>query len=349
MRYLGVDLHTTNFVVCFLSEQGKSRVVTFALTAEGLTAFRRQLRADDAVAVEAGQTAYYFSDHIQERVKEVVLVNPHRFALISRSKKKTDRHDAMLLARFLKLGWVPTVPNPSPQIRQLRALLHAREDMVEITTKLKNIGHGALTRNGITIEGSAFASVRGRQRLAGREGLADGDRHILLVALQQIEAVTQATETLEQEIVRQGKDLPGLRRLLQVPGLNLLSGIGLLAEIGDIGWFTTAKQLAAYAGLVPSVRQSSGYERHGKITKLGRSRLRTITIRAVVVMVRKRGTPLVDFYLQKKREKGTGKALCATARKLLTIIFIMLKKQLDYWYIEERLYNKKLRMLQKAA
>jgi transposase len=245
MRYLGVDLHTTNFVVCFLSEQGKSRVVTFALSVEGLTAFRRQLRADDAIAVEAGQTAYYFYDQIQHRVKEVVLVNPHRFALISRSKKKTDRHDAMLLARFLKLGWLPTVPHPSAQIRQLRALLHAQEDLVEIATKLKNIGHGALTRNGITVEGSAFASVRGRQRLAGREGLPDGDRHILLVALQQIEAVEQATDTLEQEIIRQGKDLPGLRRLLQVPGLNLLSGVGLLAEIGDIGWFTNAKQLAA--------------------------------------------------------------------------------------------------------
>ena len=78
--------------------------MTFALTADGLTAFRRQLRANDAVAVEAGQAVYYFYDHIHERVKEVDLVNPHRFALISRAKKKTDRHDAMLLARFLELG-----------------------------------------------------------------------------------------------------------------------------------------------------------------------------------------------------------------------------------------------------
>jgi hypothetical protein len=85
------------------------------------------------------------------------------------------------------------------------------------------------------------------------------------------------------------------------------------------------------------------------LSKLGRARLRTIAIRAVVVMVRKSGSPLVDFYLRKKREKGAGKALCATARKLLTIIFIMRKNQLDYWYIEERLYNKKLRVLQKAA
>jgi transposase len=192
-----------------------------------LTAFRRQLRAGDAVAGEAGQTAYYFYDQLEERVKEVVVVNPHRFALISRSQKKTGRHDALLLARFLKLGWVPTVPNPSPQIRQLRALLHVREDLVASATKVKNIGHGALTRNGLTVEGSASASVRGRQRLAGMEGLTKGDQHILLVALQQIEAVEQASDPLEQEIVRQGKNLPGLRRLLPVPGLTLLSGMGL--------------------------------------------------------------------------------------------------------------------------
>ena len=81
MRYLGVDLHTTNFVVCFLSEQGKVRVITFSLNAEGLAAFRQQLRVDESVAVEAGQTTYYFYDQIHERVKQVVVVDPHRFAL----------------------------------------------------------------------------------------------------------------------------------------------------------------------------------------------------------------------------------------------------------------------------
>jgi hypothetical protein len=53
--------------------------------------------------------------------------------------------------------------------------------------------------------------------------------------------------------------------------------------------------------------------------------------------------------LRKKREKGAGKALCAVARKILTLVFVMLKKQLDYWYLEDRLYNQKLRALQAAA
>ncbi len=137
--------------------------------------------------------------------------------------------------------------------------------------------------------------------------------------------------------------------MLQIHGLNLLNAIGLLVEIGDIELFTTSKQLVAYSGLATSTRQSNEKTRSGKITKQGRKRLRTIVIRAVLTMVNRTETPLMDFYQQKKKEKGAGKALCATARKLLTIIFVMLKKELDYWYLEDRLYNQKLNALRAIA
>ncbi len=97
------------------------------------------------------------------------------------------------------------------------------------------------------------------------------------------------------------------------------------------------------------MRQSNETVRRGKITKQGRKRLRTIVIRAVLPMAGRTKTPLMELYEQKKREKGSGKAICATARKLLVIIYVMLKKGLDYWYIEERVYNEKLRALRAAA
>lgn len=62
-----------------------------------------------------------------------------------------------------------------------------------------------------------------------------------------------------------------------------------------------------------------------------------------------RWTPLVDFYQRKKQEKGAGKAICATARKLLTVVPIILTKAFDYWFLEERLYQKKLKQLAAAA
>ncbi len=113
--------------------------------------------------------------------------------------------------------------------------------------------------------------------------------------------------------------------------------------------FDTSKQLVSYAGLATSTKQSSETTRHGGITKRGRKRLRTVCIQAVLAMVNRTDTPLMEFYQKKKREKGAGKAICATARKLLTIIFVLLKKELDYWYLEDRLYNRKLRALNAAA
>ena len=167
--------------------------------------------------------------------------------------------------------------------------------------------------------------------------------------LRQIEALGAEIAVLEAEIIALGKALKGLRRLLQVHGLNLLSAISLLAEIGEIAQFETSKQLVADAGLATSTRQSNERVRHGKITKQGRKRLRTTVIQAVLAMVNRTDTPLMEFYQKKKREKGAGKAICATARKLLTVIFVVLKKELDYWYLEDRLYNRKLRALDAAA
>jgi transposase len=349
MRYIGIDLHKTNFVVCFLAADETTRTETYPLTKPGLTRFIAQLEPDDEVAVEVTANIYYFYDRVRPHVSRVVLVDTYRFAVIAKSKKKTDKADAAALARFLKLNYLPSVPVPSERIRQLRHLLQARETLVGMRTKLKNMGHGALTRNGIALSRSAFASRLSRTRLCERDDLAPADALIMQAALRQMAELDREVEALGDEIVRIGKGLAGVQRLLQIHGLNLLSAIALLAEVGDIALFETSKQLTAYAGLATSTRQSNETTRHGGITKRGRKRLRTVAIQAVLSMVNRTKTPLMEFYQQKKREKGSGKAICATARKLLTIIFVMLKKELDYWYLEDRLYNRKLRALKAAA
>lgn len=237
-----MDLHKTNFVVCFLDEQEQSRVETFPLSPQGLRAFQRKLTGEDRLAVEVSANAFYFHDQVSSFVASIVVVDAYRFAVISRSKKKTDRHDATLLARFLKPGWLPEVQVPSREIRQLRQLFHARESLIHMTTKLKNMGHAALTRNGIAMGRSAFAGPRSRAKLERRLGLAAVDQKLLELTLRQIEQLQSEIKQLESEIIRQGKDLPGLKQLLQIRGLGLLTAIGLLAEIGDINWFASSKQ-----------------------------------------------------------------------------------------------------------
>lgn len=349
MRHIGVDLHKTNFVVCFLAADDTQNIETYPLTRDGLARFKRRLRKADALAVEATQNVHYFYDQVKAHVARVAVVDTYRFGVVAKSKKKTDKADAAALARFLKLGWLPEVPVPSEQMRELRQLLQARETLVSMRTKLKNMAHAAFSRNGIALTRAAFASGVGRARLMSRGDLPAADLLVLRAALRQIEQLDAEIKAVEEEVVRRGKSLRGVSRLLQVHGLNLLSAISLLAEIGDIDLFDTSKQLVSYAGLATSTRQSSETTRHGGITKRGRKRLRTVCIQAVLAMVNRTDTPLMEFYQKKKREKGAGKAICATARKLLTIIFVLLKKELDYWYLEDRLYNRKLRALNAAA
>ena len=349
MRYIGVDLHKTNFVACFLSDDEQAKTETFTLDPKGLTRFKRRLSREDKLALEASANSSYFYRQIRDRVGEVVVVDTYRFAVIAKSKKKTDKKDAGLLARFLKLGYLPCVPMPTEQVEQLRHLYQARESLVRMTTQLKNMAHAALVRSGYAYGRAAFNSRRSRAKLATLEQLTAIDRQVVEMALRQMSQVESEIKKIEEQIVSRGAGLEGVKRLLQIHGLNLLSAIGLLVEIGSIELFDTSKQLVAYAGLAASVRQSNETTRRGKITKQGRKRLRTICIRAVLSMVKGRKTPLMEFYQKKKREKGSGKAICATARKLLVVVFVMLKKGLDYWYIEERLYNQKLRALRAAA
>jgi transposase len=349
MQFIGVDLHKTNFVVCFLSEDDQVQTETFILNAQGLARFKRRLHPDDQLAVEAAANTFYFCRQIKDRLGKVVVVDTYRFAVIARSKKKTDKKDAATLARSLKLGWLPEVTLPSEPIEQLRHLFQARESLVRMLTQLKNMAHAALVRSGYAMKRSAFSSPRTRGRMAKLENLTLVDRQIIEMTLRQMSEVEQEVSKLEAEIIERGKGLPGLQRLLQIHGLNLIAAIGLLVEIGKIEQFETSKQLVAYAGLAASVRQSNQTEKRGRITKQGRKRLRTIVIRAVLSMVNRTKTPLMEFYAEKKREKGAGKAICATARKLLVIVFVILKKELDYWYVEERLYNEKLRALRSAA
>jgi transposase len=249
VRFIGVDLHKTNFVVCFIEADDAQQIETYPLTRDGLARFTRQLNAQDEVAVEATQNVHYFYDQVRAHVSRVAVVDTYRFGVVAKSKKKTDKADAAALARFLKLGWLPEVPVPSEQVKTLRQLLQARETLVSMRTKLKNMAHAAFSRNGIALTRAAFASRSSRARLMSRDGLPAADLLVLRACLRQVEQLDAEVKGMEEDVMRRGKTLGGVRRLLQVHGLNLLSAISLLAEVGDISLFDTSKQLVSYAVL----------------------------------------------------------------------------------------------------
>jgi transposase len=102
VRHIGVDLHKTNFVACFIEADDTRLLETYPLTRDGLARFVARLEASDELAVEATQNVHYFYDQVKTHVRRVAVVDTYRFGVVAKSKKKTDKADAAALARFLK-------------------------------------------------------------------------------------------------------------------------------------------------------------------------------------------------------------------------------------------------------
>src|SRR5689334_22314540 len=105
MRFIGVDLHSNQITLCYLTSSGQETHRTFSL--KDLAGFQNSLRRSDHLAVEATSNTRWFVSQIKPRVAKVVVVNPNQFEVIRKSVKKTDRHDARALALFLSKEMLP--------------------------------------------------------------------------------------------------------------------------------------------------------------------------------------------------------------------------------------------------
>lgn len=319
-RYLGVDLHHDSFFVC-IREGGQQHFHRWKM--EKIEEFKASLQRSDRLAVEATGNTQWFCQQIGERVQQVVIVNPYQFRLISQSVKKTDPRDAALLAEYLEKDLLPEVRPKTFQESEMAQLVSGRDQLVKIRTMLKNQLHGLLRSYGLRVSKQGLNSNKPRKQLASLElpPLADVHRRVLL---EQLASVARAILELERQIKPAAEQLPGYRNVISIRGIGSTSAGILLSAIGRIQDFSEPGKLAAYFGMVPTVQQSNQSEHHGRITRHGNKLARTTLVQCALVAIRYNPS-LRSFYERIRRRRGTGKAIIATARKLLTIVYYTLK------------------------
>jgi transposase len=115
MRYIGVDLHTTQITVCYLKTEAEFEIRKYQLVE--MEKFVNTLEAGDEIAVEATCNTRWFAEQVASSVRRVVLVNPRQFEVVKNSVKKTDKNDALNLARFLKADLLPRVAGKARRSR----------------------------------------------------------------------------------------------------------------------------------------------------------------------------------------------------------------------------------------
>ena len=139
-----------------------------------------------------------------------------------------------------------------------------------------------------------------------------------------LDALAIPIARLEREIAALAKPDPRVQALMALPGVGRLTATTLVAEIGDIARFPTARKLCAWAGLTPAVRNSDRKVRHGHITKQGSVWVRWILQEAA--QTAKKSPMFAGAYAQLARRRGTQIATVAIARRLLARCFHILKE-----------------------
>jgi transposase len=328
-RFIGVDLHKKSFTVSFYdSESEKHDLRTFKLKA--IDVFQRRLKQDDVISVEMTGNTRYFVEQVKDYVKEVKVINPLQFAVISKSVKKTDKHDAKMIAEFTSKGMIPEINLKDKITSQISSLTQTRDKLVKLRTTLKNKIHGLFNSNGIHLEKKQLTSNKGLKELL-KFKLDDIVKVELEVIINQIESLNLGIKKLDKEIIERGKGLDGFDSITSITGVGEKSGTILLCAIGDINNFESHKKLASYIGIIPRVNQSGEKEKHGRITKHGNRLARATLVQCTLVAINY-SNYLKKFYSKIKIKKGSGKAIIATAHKLLNIIFDTLKNK---WIFED--------------
>ena len=324
-RFVGVDLHKNMFVVSYYDD-GSHRIGGYRLNE--MSRFIGELRGDDVVGVESTNNTRYFVNCIREHVGEVKVINPSQFKVISKSVKKTDKNDARVIAEFLSKDMVPEVRMKDKKSAQISSLAHTRDKLVKLRTALKNKIHNILSSHGILLKKESLSSDKALNRILDQpvDSIA---RVELEVIVTQIRSLNEGIKKLDKELEDKGKELPGHKNITSIKGIGDKSGSILLSVIGDINDFENEKKLAAYFGIVPRVSNSNETERQGRITKHGSKLGRTTLVQCTLIAIRY-SPRLKTFYERIKARKGSGKAIIATAKKLLNVIYMTLKENIIF-------------------
>lgn len=334
MRYIGVDLHKTKIAACYLLD-GKYTHRNFKI--DEIDKFKASLLINDELCFEATTNSGWFYRQCIDLVSKITVVDTVRFKVISSSHNKTDKNDAKALAFHLSKDMLPETKVKDMISQDLQSLFNTRKLLVKQRTMLKNETHGFLLSHGIIIKSSELCSIVGLNRVSKMISNITAEAS-LSTMINMIKSINEQIKTLDTKLESFGKSLPGFNNLSSIDGLGCNTIIMLLATIGNINDFASYKQLCSYLGLVPIVRNSNETVKHGGISKKGNASLRGNLIQCAMVAVTK-NNKLNDFYQKLRTTKGHGKAIVATARKLVQLIYFTLKYS---WLYEDELVPNKL-------
>ena len=245
-RYVGLDVHKREVTVTAVNKDQEELFAPITLPmGKFFTWSRDHLQADDRVALESSSNAWDYHDQLQPLVADIQVAHSHKIKLIAASPKKTDQHDARILAKLLAANLLPTVWVPPTPVRELRSLTAHREGLIRERTSAKNRLHSILHRHNIDYPADnpfhpshddwwSHLTVSKVEHLQIRH------------EKQRIEQLAVMIDETEAELAALSVSKTWIHSatlIIQSTGIGMLSAMTLLGAIGQIERFPSAKQL----------------------------------------------------------------------------------------------------------
>jgi transposase len=348
VRAVALDVHREFCEVAIVADGRLRSAGRIQTRPDALELFAQSLDRRDWVALEVTGNAWAIAAILEPHVARVIVVSPSDTG-IRQARAKTDRLDARALAKLLWAGELDGVWTPDERIRAMRRRLSRRAQLIRARSRTKNEIHAVLMR---CLKDRPPASdlfgVKGRRWLAAQQ-LPVCERETVDSALRQVDFLDTEIAAVDQLIAAEALSWPEVKRLMTVPGVNVIVAATFMAAVGDIRRFGDRRKLTAYLGLDPRVRQSgAGPANHGHISKQGSNSARHALVEACWSTVRQPG-PIAGFYARVKARRGHSIAIVASARKLACLFWCLLTRGADYAFAQPSLTKKKMRRLELAA
>jgi transposase len=344
-RYVALDIHKKYSVIGGVDREG--RVVLHAVRVEHVDLegwLKKNLRGSDHVVFESTTNAWHVYDVLEPLVEHVVVANPAKVKQIANARVKTDVRDTFILARLLAANLVPDVWVPPVHVREMRQLLSQRRQLVETHTQIVNRMHSVAHRHHLQHE-------RGK-RFNEKNTLWQKDKRLSRVEQFQLELEMENRAYIEKQISRIGKEVAKMSHqkpwadsmtyIMQLPGFGVITAMTVLAAIGEIQRFGSARHLASYSGLTGGLDQSGTKLVQKGITKEGRKELRWAMVEVAQRAVKCDPRWTRKFQEMEKR-MHRNQAIVAVARQLLELVWYVLTRRQPYRHFsQERIAYKYL-------
>jgi len=299
--HVGLDVHARSIRLSAVRADELLLERTLAYDEE---AVERVLRRWPAVrcCYEAGPTGYGLYRHLVERGIACQVVAPGLVPQRPGDRVKTDPRDARKLARLHAGGLLEAIYVPSPELEAARDLVRAREDARLDRMRDRHRLSKFCLRHGRLLPTSAWTVTR-RKWLSEQRFEYTAEQLTFDSYLHAVDLVDARIEALERAIratAEQGAWSELVARLRCLRGVDTLTALALVAEIGDFSRFRTAEEFMAFVGLVPTEHSSGEHRRQGAITKVGNSHVRRLLVEAAWHARRR---PKVGYELA-RRQRG---------------------------------------------